>query len=505
LFVDSIGLNVVTDKTIEFEKQVTIHTRNLRPEKALKVLCETNGLEYNVNDGVYYLSKQRWGEDNKGQVSPGLKMLSITVTKENKVTLEVNNADLDQVIRSIVLQSGINVIIYETISGAASAKVDSLPLDDVLRFLLQNTKYTFWRDKSIYFIGSREMSQQKTTVEVQCKYIMADEEEITKLLPPSITKEAVIKFDKEHNAVIIIGSFDIVAQAQEYFEKIDQPVPQVLIEALVVDFNISKTREYGLDLFIPDTFSQTVQHYFPYIQANVASKTIQHALNEIIKLIRPNDIITLPANFMGMMTVLEDADIAKVLSTPQIATLNGNTASIVIGETRYFKLEEKTSQLTQQTPVTISTDRFEKYQFDNKLEVTPWVMADRYVTVKIKPEFNIPRTKENTDIPPTADKRALESTVRLKDGQTIVLGGQRSTSETSSTQGIPFLASIPILGKLFSHEKTVKNETQMMIFLTPHVYYKDEAGINPQDYFKSKIEDLQTEKVIKNQKEKCKK
>jgi type IV pilus assembly protein PilQ len=208
---------------------------------------------------------------------------------------------------------------------------------------------------------------------------------------------------------------------------------------------------------------------------------------------------------MGMMTVLEDADIAKVLSTPQIATLNGNTASIVIGETRYFKLEEKTSQLTQQTPVTISTDRFEKYQFDNKLEVTPWVMADRYVTVKIKPEFNIPRTKENTDIPPTADKRALESTVRLKDGQTIVLGGQRSTSETSSTQGIPFLASIPILGKLFSHEKTVKNETQMMIFLTPHVYYKDEAGINPQDYFKSKIEDLQTEKVIKNQKEKCKK
>ncbi len=497
MFVDSANINVVPDAKVD--KQINVHVKGLKPDKALKVVFETNGFDVTVSDGLYYVSPQNWGAtgaDGKPTGTQDQRRLSVTISKTGRVSLEVNNAALDQLVRSIAMQSGINIIIYESISGTVTAKFDSVELDDVLRFLLQNTKYTFWKDKSIYFLGSREMSQQKTTVIITLKNIMADDDLANKLLPPNITKDAVVRIDKEHNSVIVIGSFDIVAQAQEFLAKVDQPVPQVLIEALVVDFNLSKTRQYGLQLFVADTVPKMQDNYFPAVSTRVGQPTLQHALNEVLRYTHINDVVSLPANFMGMINALEQADIAKVHSTPQIATLNGNTASITIGETQYFKLTSDVVNPSSGASGTVisTSEHFEKYQFDNKLEVTPWVMADRYVTVKIKPEFNIPRTKDNSGIPPTADKRDLESIVRLRDGQTIVLGGQRNTSETESKSGVPFLSSIPVLGWFFSNTTKVKNETQMMIFVTPHVYYKDEGTVNPQDFFKSKLEDFNIDK-----------
>jgi Flp pilus assembly secretin CpaC len=77
--------------------------------------------------------------------------------------------------------------------------------------------------------------------------------------------------------------------------------------------------------------------------------------------------------------------------------------------------------------------------------------------------------------------------VRLRDGQTIVLGGQRQTEQVVRGTGIPFLSSIPIIGWLFSNKRFAKVETQMMIFLTPHVYYGSENAVQPDDYFGDEI------------------
>ena len=106
-----------------------------------------------------------------------------------------------------------------------------------------------WKEREIYFIGSREMNQQKTTCIIPLKHIMADEDAIGKILPPNIVANAVVKYDKGHNAIVVIGSFDIVAQAQDFLDKVDKPVPEVLIEALVVDFNLNKVRSYGCSFF----------------------------------------------------------------------------------------------------------------------------------------------------------------------------------------------------------------------------------------------------------------
>ena len=503
-FLDSVGINVMIDG--QADKSVNARLRGLKPERVLKIICETNGLKLSSSDGIYYIALQNWGPDQaKPSGGSSMQRLTISVDQNQNITLEVDNAALDQVVRTIATQGGINIVIYDNIIGNISAKFSNTYIDNAFKFLLENTRFTYWKDKDIYFIGSREMSQQKTVQVIVLKYIMADEDILSKQLPPHLLKDAVIKYDKEHNAIIVIGSYDVVAQTQDFIDKIDKPVPQVLIEALVVDFQVNKFREYGVKFFTGglDSLLPKSQEYFPAI-TNVrgSTQTIQHALNEVMKFLNVNQIVELPADFLALVNALEGADIAKIHSTPQIATLNGNPASITIGETRYFKLKRQTDIPTNNNNVSITTnEQFEKIQFNNKLEITPWVMADRYVTVKIKPEFNIPRKKEDSDVPPSVDTRVLESTVRLKDGQTIVLGGQRQTNTVETSRSLPFLGSIPILGWLFSNKKTETVVTQMMIFLTPHIYYKEEGAVNPEKFFDMGEDPMQLERDKINNRE----
>ncbi|MBD3422075.1 MAG: hypothetical protein GF398_18335 [Chitinivibrionales bacterium] len=491
LFSDSTQTNVVVEG--QASKKITSRLTNLSPAKAIKVLYQSNGFDVSASDGVYYVSEQEWGGKDDGHSSTRrLKRLSITVSNDKIVTMEVDDASLDLAIRTIAVQSGINVIIYDKITGTITAKFSNQPIDHVFRFLLQNTKFTFWKDRDIYFIGSREMSEQKTTLVIGLKHIMADEGEFSKMLPPHISKSAVIKYDKEHNAIIIIGSFDVIAQAQEYIEKLDKPIPQVLIEALVVDFNINKIREFGISVFTQGKSDSSgnwdSESFLPELALKPGRQNTLRALKEVMQFLGINEVVKLPKNFRSTIRALETADVIKVHSTPQIATINGNAASITIGETRYYKLSKETRTATGTEDNIIGTDeRFERIELNTRLEVTPWVMDEGYVMVKIRPEFKIPRTGGDLDRPPTTDTRILESMVRLKNGETIVLGGQRQTADVVNRAGIPFLSAIPLLGTLFSHKIVSKNETQMMIFLTPHVYYGDEGKVTPNDFVGTEI------------------
>jgi type II secretory pathway component GspD/PulD (secretin) len=486
MFIDSAGINVIVDGSVD--KTITARLVKMNSEKAIKALFESNGLAVTTSDGIYYVANQNWGDDKSGAgASSQLKRLSITV-KEKKVTLEVDNASLDQVVRTIAIQSGINIVIYDKLTGEISAKLKDVGIDDAIRFLLQNTKFTFWKEREIYFLGSREMNQQKTTIIIPLRHIMADEATITKVLPPTISSNAVVKFNSEHNAIILIGSFDVVAQAQEFIEKVDKPIPQVLIEALVVDFNVNKIRDYGVSLFTQGPKDSSgnwlSEQFLPTLDLKPGRKKTEKILNSILKGIGSNHIVDLPDNFRAGIQALESADVVKVHSTPQIATLNGNQAVITIGETRYYKLsKETTAPIDNRATVIGKDERFEVIKFNTQLQVTPWVMDDGYVMVKIRPEFNIPRTGGDGSTPPNVDTRVIESMVRLRDGQTIILGGQRQTENVVSSRGIPLLSSIPVLGWLFSSRTISKNETQMMIFLTPHVYYGDDNAVSPDDYF----------------------
>jgi len=95
------------------------------------------------------------------------------------------------------------------------------------------------------------------------------------------------------------------------------------------------------------------------------------------------------------------------------------------------------------------------------------------VTVDIKPEFNTPVGTFSSEIPPTINSRVLDSTVRLKDGETIILGGLIQETEIDNVNKVPILGNIPLLGRLFRNKRTSTVKSELVVFVTPYVFYGD--------------------------------
>jgi type IV pilus assembly protein PilQ len=179
----------------------------------------------------------------------------------------------------------------------------------------------------------------------------------------------------------------------------------------------------------------------------------------------------LPDDFYLNIKALETEGLANVKSRPIIATLNGNKASLSIGTTQYFLLKTTTPYRDNTQTVFQETQTFQTIQADVKLELTPYVGADSMITLDIKPDFKTPVGQLSPNVPPTINTRSISSTVVVKEGETIVIGGLIQESEIEMSNQIPILGDIPLLGKLFSSTTKSKRKSELMIYVTPRISY----------------------------------
>ena len=287
---------------------------------------------------------------------------------------------------------------------------------------------------------------------------------------------------------MILGTNDVISEMQQYLNQIDYPTPQILIEALVVDYNTSDIRDIGI-MFgstnsIPDSLGWSnigqldlgVNNYGSF-SAQLNGAFLNNQLSDFSNWIGVGNLGQLPSDFYLKIQALENQGKANVRSRPQIATLNGHPASISIGTTQYYILKTVTPVNSTSNIVTQESERFEQVEANVKLSIVPWVSASGDVTVEIKPEFRTPVGTFSSSVPPTINTRVLDSTVRLKDGETIILGGLISENETRRVSKIPLLGDIPFIGRLFRSQSKSIVKTELMIYITPHVFYGDENEV----------------------------
>src|SRR5690606_9442157 len=156
-----------------------------------------------------------------------------------------------------------------------------------------------------------------------------------------------------------------------------------------------------------------------------------------------------------------------------------------IGTTQYYLLKTETVYNSGNSNYSSQvSQRFETVKADVTLKVTPWVTATQEIIVDIAPEFNTPQGQFDPDVPPTINHRTLHSRVRLRDGETIVLGGMIQTLENVQIDKFPLLGEIPILGRLFQNRRRSATEAELMIFLTPKIYYGSEGAVDISEYGK---------------------
>jgi type II secretory pathway component GspD/PulD (secretin) len=279
---------------------------------------------------------------------------------------------------------------------------------------------------------------------------------------------------------------------------IDKPDPQILIEARITEI----TTDSGLDLGIEvpygtnppgmrATYGTGSSVYSPeaYLKSVATGNTFEGG-TAIFS--RKDHLFRLDA----MLRALQTKGIAKIISTPQILTVNGQEALISAGQSFPY-----IASLTPSgTGVTASTAYMD---VAIKLSVTPFFIGDDVIELVITPEVSVvtgwQQIQSGVSLPVIA-KRSAFTRVNVKNGETVAIGGLLKEEKLSSEKKFPILGSIPILGYLFtSHHSTTAN-TNLVFFITPRLIKPNEEVNTPEEEEKETKDDKK-DKESKNKKE----
>jgi type II secretory pathway component GspD/PulD (secretin) len=482
--VERTGRNIIPEKGLK--ATLTAFFSNMEIDKGLKVLFETNGLELSQKDGTMYLFPLGGGFNQQTPEKSSRVKHFITV-KDSLISFHVNNASISDIIREIATQANLQIYMYNEISGSITARVKKVTIDDAFENLLRNTTSTYWLSRNIYFFADKSAYEKKVFDLIPINYLQVDD--IISMLPATITSKATVKKVKEYNAMLVEATTsDVIEQVRQFTVLIDKPIAQILIEAWVVEIKIDKLRKYGLKLFSKtEKSASAAKEYYPAFSGEYDRGAVVHFLEKFLN-VSSNVTSAIPENFTAMIDVLENEGISNLISRPQIATLNGHAANITFGTTQFFTLEKEVIVPGNNGNVVQKVQERERIDVNMTLSVTPWVSSNNEVTMEISPTFDVPGNSPGFNLPPPINRRSLNSKVRVKNGEMIILGGLIGQSENQYIDKVPFLGDIPLMEWIFSTRKIEKSKTQLMIYLIPHVYYGSEKSIDPASIDLKKLE-----------------
>jgi type IV pilus assembly protein PilQ len=469
--MDLTSSNIVVERGTR--GQISGRLSRLPLEQALQVLFESNGFVLRRSNGIYYVGSDNAEGQNKGRSS------SLDIKCESgMVNLEVSNSPLSQVVSALAAECDASLSLQTDLQGSVTARFRDKTLEQALTYILMDSDYSFRRVGDVFFIGAKGSEDIFDSKLVRLKHLIATT--TLELIPASLTKDVAAKVVPEHNGLVLTGPMTSIALVEAFIDKIDQPVAQVLFEVLVVDYTRSEDSEFGITAnnFGADS-GLPGQIYYPMIDISGTGDSLNSVLRSLERHLGWSNLGTLDSDFFIRLRMMQQEGRANVRSHPQIAAMNSHPASIVIGTTQYYLLESTTSYLGQGTSEPVQTaQRFETITAEMNLEVIPYVNQNRELTVEIKAEFGTPTVQFDPDIPPTINRRLLTSMVTLRDGETIVLGGLVQDTESKTIRKFPILGSLPIIGRLFQNHISSDVKSELMVYITPHVYYGSEGAVN---------------------------
>ena len=468
-----------TGKTILVDRFATGNLNgmlmNVPFETGLKSLLDNNGFYLQKSNDIYIIKAAHrpfTSEKGTNVTSRGAYYINV---EDSLLSLDVYNAPINQLVEEAARRLDQEVFVYGNIEGNISARVDHIRFAEFLSFVFQGSNYTYKTEGDVFLIGDKSVKGLSSSELIKLDYLKTDN--ILDYLPQSLKSKAELSIIKEQNGLMVIGTYNVIHEIKDYLEKIDKPSPQILIEILVIDFNVSKMRDIsiksGYDKALTSD-SKRSNSILPGIDMLFTGKVLNRFVDKAGNFMGMNKIGKLPDDFYIQVKALESEGFAKIISKPQIATLNGYPADISIGQTQYYKLVTQTPYRDANQVYISETEKFETIEANVSLKITPWVSASGEITTEIHPEFKQPVGGFSSEIPPTIASRSLNSTVRLRDGETIVLGGLIQTQIDENTEGIPFLKDIPLLGNLFQSTNYYTSKSEMLIYVTPRLYYADD-------------------------------
>lgn len=279
---------------------------------------------------------------------------------------------------------------------------------------------------------------------------------------PPLTGKVDVQADEDTNILIVRTSPQNLAAIQRIIEEMDKFRPQVLIRVLIAEVTLDKRTEFGVEGFWSNKFSTgepDARQRFS-TDFDMASSGFTYLLTG--------------DEFEAKLRAFAEEGKLRVLATPRVLVLDNQTANITVGKLVPFITQ---SNQTANGNI-INTVQYQ--QIGIILRVTPHVNPDGLVTMIVHPEVSdLASESESVVIQQgvtarTFNQNAADTTVAVKHGSTVILGGLIREFEDNAERKIPILGDIPILGHLFGTTVKDKRRRELMIFITPHVVFNQQ-------------------------------
>ena len=425
-----------------------------------------------------------------------------------RLTLNFQDIETRAVLQLLADTSDLNIVVSDSVQGNVTLRLQNVPWDQALDILLTTKGLDLRRNGNVILvapaeeIAARERAELEAIQELQTleplrsEFIQVNYAKAADLATligggasnPLISDRGSIATDERTNTLLVQDTSERVENIRRLVSTLDIPVPQVLIESRIVIVNDDYTRNLGVRFgatVVRDnsgdgllSFTGTSAGSDTIVQSGIANinntgtpfpittPSIDQRYNVNLPIASPAGqfaLAILDSDFLVdlELTALQAEGDGQIISTPRIITANQKEGRIEQGvEVPYQESSSSGATTTQFKEAVLS------------LTVTPQVTPDNSIIMELfvtKDSVGELVASATGGFVPSIDTRSVVTTVLVKDGQTVVLGGIFETEERETINKVPVLGDIPVIGSLFRSTVTINNQAELLIFVTPRI------------------------------------
>ncbi len=416
------------------------------------------------------------------QQSNASSTVGLVRTGSGSFSLDVEGADIRTVLRAIAEFSGRNIVPGNGVKGSVKVNLRNVAWQDALKAVLRSNGLDYVEDGSVIRVDDasklnaekveRESANARTLelVPLETRIVKlnyANAAEMGTPLAPSLSKRGSIQVEKRTNSLIITDlpiNLDSVAKMAM---DLDSATPQIEITAKLVDVDASALNSLGIEWnhgigkseFVTDGAGDPIQ--LRPARSSTGREIVGGKVNSGIA----DAAGTISVGFFekwgdleAQLQALAENRKANIISNPRITTVDNREAKIVVGQKIPLIVQDVAGNPVSQLQ-TIGI----------QLKVTPHLTSEKKIIMDLHPEVSDLSTQSTVQGGIIINTSEADTRVMVDDGQTAVIGGLIRTNESTVHRGVPFLKDIPLIGMLFSSTSTVKQNRELIIFVTPRI------------------------------------
>jgi len=427
---ETVNLNLVIDKGVDPKTPITVTLREVTAAEALDIIISSTNYFYEIKDNILYVKAMDTKIYEFGH-SPIIQTYNINIGGD---------------ILSGSSKSG-------KVSGNISLKGETLKKNADIWQAIEE--------------GLKQLLVIKTKSDESDKSEKSNKSEIK----PSYS------INRMTGTIVVTATKPLLKKVDKYLKRLKSILNrQVIIEARIVEVRLSEGLRYGINWDSLGNLTYGFRAKFNNFAGIISSS-------------EPNIELSITKfNFNALLRALEEIGEVYVLSNPRIKLMNGQTALLTVGRTTDIitKVETTTSTIGEKTQTTFSIETGNVLS-GIMIGIATFIHEDGSVSMTITPIISelvtlqyrkIGKVGENSiEISlPTVDLRELNTTVKLKNGEMVIIGGLISTKEETSDLQVPFLGKIPIVGSIFKSHKKERQRRELVIMLKPTVTSGESNG-----------------------------